>query len=191
MRTCVAGGSGTGTRTTFKWGRSPDAWESWCSPWRATGSRGKEVRTLASEETLFRALMDSTEKAIKDGCPMVEIGGAEVPTPLCCQTTKNGRIHDAPHPKVLDGEVYCTRCYNRELQDRRIRKYTETAPRCPDHPDRPPAVTRWHGPPVLLYCPTPLKREPGQGRMRGQVVVMQWCPWLHAIPESVLQGDDK
>ena len=43
------------------------------------------------------------------------------------------------------GSSYCRRHLNRHLQDDRTAEFIRTGPRCPDHPDATPLVTRWYG----------------------------------------------
>ena len=89
----------------------------------------------------------------------------------------------------------CRMHYNRLAQDHRIRRYIEDeAPRCPDHSDRTPRVTRWYSQsrPVLT-CPTGIgepvvSQASGRGAFRtpSQRSYTQWCAWRHEVPERVL-----
>ena len=98
---------------------------------------------------------------------------------------------------VVKGNPFCHRHANRVVQDLQIAEYLDApdAPRCPDHPDKRPSVTRWQQQSKpRLYCPTGIGDKvnygtQGQGRTRtpaGQTYV-DWCQWQHEIPAHVLQ----
>ena len=89
----------------------------------------------------------------------------------------------------------CRRHLNRVLQDERIAAYIEeSAPRCPDHPDQNPGVSRWFGSVTpMMFCSAPtgdLVRFPqiGQGRLRqpGGQTYTAYCKWKKMIPEEVI-----
>ena len=98
---------------------------------------------------------------------------------------------------TVEGRPFCSRHANRVVQDIQIAQYLDgsDAPRCPYHPDKRPAVTRWHSQSEpRLYCPTGLGervvyRAQGFGRMRsaGGQTYVEWCQWQHEIPAHVLQ----
>lgn len=98
--------------------------------------------------------------------------------------------------EIHEGSPLCQRHLNRALQDERIRSYLPVAPRCPDHPETMPKVTRWHGQSrPRLFCPTGLgdqinTRPSGRSafRMTSARTYLQWCPWQAEIPPEILNG---
>ena len=110
----------------------------------------------------------------------------------CSYPTKTGR----QCPGKVVKENLCRRHWNRQEQNCRIEDYVATAPRCPDHPDRTPRVTRWYNqakPVLSCTAPTgrPVVAKPtGQGVVRtpSKIVYLEYCPWKHEIPGDVLRA---
>ena len=94
-----------------------------------------------------------------------------------------GRYRDQP---------ICRRHLNRCLQDDRLEEYRQTGPRCPDHPERLPRVSRWFGEPRLACTkPTGEKvhyKPSGRGVFRQPegTTYTAWCRWTAEIPKEVI-----
>ena len=120
----------------------------------------------------------------------MDVTPAEQP---CCKMRHRGEVKAV---EVLGGVPMCRRHLNRSLQDIRIADYIEDGPRCPEHPDRTPRVTRWFGQDMpRLHCSAPRGEavhygSSGRGvfhRPAGSTYT-EWCGWQHEIPGSVVRG---
>lgn len=120
---------------------------------------------------------------------------ATPPEPRICRGSHRSATGAVPESGDLQ---LCRRHLNRHLTDQRISEYAESpqAPRCPDHPERRPRISRWESQSnPVLSCTAPtgeqiITRPSGRGafRMGSRSTYTSFCGWQAPIPEHILRG---